>query len=96
MEFKKDQLLSDKTHLQNSYSVVGYIEGKTMFMGKIPLFFNHQLQNNEHNQFIAETMLGSCSEDSMIWRLWLTLEMADVNNKKHQTTFFVDVESTRS
>jgi hypothetical protein len=95
VEFKKDHLLSDNTHSQYLNSVAGYMEGKTMFMGKIPLFFNHQLGSNEDNQFIAETMLGSCSEDRMTWRIWITLEMNDINNNKDHTTFFIDVDSTR-
>ena len=95
LEFKKDQLLSDNTHSQNLKSVVGYMEGKTMFMGKIPLFFNNQLEGNEDKRFIADTMLGSCSEDRMTWRIWITLEMIDTNNNKDQTTFFIDIDSTR-
>ena len=95
LEFKKDHLLSDNTRPQYLNSVNGYMEGKTMFMGKIPLFFNNQLEGNEDNPFIAETMLGSCSEDRMTWRIWITLEMIDVNNNKDQTTFFIDVDSTR-
>ena len=65
-----------------------------MFMGKIPLFFNRQLEGDEDYSFIAETMLGSCSEDRMTWRIWITLEMIDVNYKD-QKTFFIDVDSTR-
>jgi hypothetical protein len=95
LEFKKDSFLDDNPHPQNFNSVVGHMEGKTMFMGKIPLFFNNRLEGNEDNPFIAETMLGSCSEDRMTWRIWITLEMIDVNNNKDQTTFFIDVDSTR-
>ena len=94
LEFKKDHLLSDIPHPKIINSVVGYMEGKTMFMGKIPLFFNRQLEGDEDYSFIAETMLGSCSEDRMTWRIWITLEMIDVNYKD-QKTFFIDVDSTR-
>jgi hypothetical protein len=95
VEFKKDHLLSDNTHSRYLNSVTGYMEGKTMFMGKIPLFFNNKLGNNQDNPFMAETMLGSCSEDRMTWRIWITLKMNDVNNNKDHTTFFIDVDSTR-
>ncbi|MFB1000063.1 MAG: hypothetical protein QMC13_07525 [Colwellia sp.] len=95
VEFKKDHFLSDNTPPQALTNVVGYIEGKTMFMGKIPLFFNHQPVDKKQNQFIAETMLGSCSQDRMTWRIWITLEINDVNKKKDHTTFFIDFVSTR-
>ena len=94
VEFKKDHLLSDNTHSRYLNSVAGYMEGKTMFMGKIPLFFNTKGESKA-NKFVAETMLGSCSEDKMTWRLWLTIEMNGTNNEKLQTTFFIDFDSTR-
>jgi len=103
VEFKESSLLANeinqkdkqkKKHYEN-LKVLGYMEGKTMFMGKIPLFFDNQLEDKKHNQFIAETMLGSCSEDRMTWRIWITLEMNDVNNEKEHTTFFIDFPSTR-
>ena len=99
VEFKESSLLSNeinqKDKQNNKLKVLGYMEGKTMFMGKIPLFFDNPLEDNKYNQFIAETMLGSCSEDRMTWRIWITLEMNDINNKKEHTTFFIDFPSTR-
>jgi hypothetical protein len=92
VELKKSNLLVKDVNSPNDLKILGYMEGKTMFMGKIPLFFNDKTNDG---QFIAETMLGSCSEDLMTWRLWLTLEMTDVNNIKDQTTFFIDFDSTR-
>lgn len=94
VEFKKDQLLNDKIRSENSYTIVGYMEGKTMFMGKIPLFFTEEAKNNS-SYFIAQTMLGSCSEDKMTWRLWLTIANKVVNKSKVPTTFFIDFDSTR-
>lgn len=94
VELKKDQLLNDNFSLEDSYSVFGYMEGKTMFMGKIPLFFSED-NTTEKNYFVAETMLGSCSEDNMIWRLWLTVEKKSANNDKQQTSFFIDFQSSR-
>ncbi|NQZ89784.1 MAG: hypothetical protein HRT54_19610 [Colwellia sp.] len=99
VEFKESSLLSNEINQKDKQNtklkVLGYMEGKTMFMGKIPLFFDNQLEDNKYNQFIAETMLGSCSEDRMTWRIWITLEINDINNKKEQTTFFIDFPSTR-
>ena len=46
VEFKKDHLLNDNIRPENSYTIVGYMEGKTMFMGKIPLLFTEEAKNN--------------------------------------------------
>lgn len=94
VELKKDHLLKDNFSAEDSYSVVGYMEGKTMFMGKIPLSFTEDI-TTEKNYFVAETMLGSCSEDNMVWRLWLTVEKKSANNDKEQTSFFIDFQSSR-
>jgi hypothetical protein len=94
VKFKNDPSLNAKSSLKHSFNVVGYMEGKTMFMGKIPLLFTEKVNNND-NHFIAETMLGSCSEDMMIWRLWLTIEKQEGSDNKEQTTFFIDFESSR-
>jgi hypothetical protein len=94
VEFKKDQLLNDKIRSENSYTIVGYMEGKTMFMGKIPLLFTDKAKNTPP-YFIAQTMLGSCSEDNMTWRLWLTIENKVASKSNGSTTFFIDFDSTR-
>jgi hypothetical protein len=94
VELKKDHLLNDNFSPKDLYSVVGYMEGKTMFMGKIPLFFSEDI-TTEQNYFVAETMLGSCSENNMVWRLWLTVEKKSENNDKQQTSFFIDFQSSR-
>jgi len=71
-------------------SVSSYLEGKTMFMGKIPVFF----QLNEQGINIAETLLASCSEEVMTWRLWLTADIIQAG-KVSQQTFFIDFDSQR-
>lgn len=93
--FKKDFAEKNKIASENKLKVSGYMEGKTMFMGKIPLFFIQNEQNIKKEQFIAETMLGSCSEDSMTWRAWITLEQQEKGGDKKQTTFFIDFDSSR-
>lgn len=45
-------------------SINGHIEGINMYMGKIPLFFEHKKE-----AFIANVMVGSCTEENMKWRL---------------------------
>lgn len=46
-----------------------YIEGKTMYMGKIPLLFE-KAQNN----YRAAAMVGSCTEPNMTWRIVIITE----------------------
>ncbi len=72
--------------------VSSYLEGKSMFMGKIPVFF--QSDEKTGNIMIAETLLASCSEELMSWRLWLQLDII-FEDKIKQQTMFVDFESKR-
>lgn len=71
--------------------VSAYIEGKEMFMGKIPVFFSLVAPN----QYKAETILGSCSKDQMVWRLWVEISLIDINDTITSKTIFYDFESTR-
>jgi len=80
--------------------VKSYMEGKEMFMGKIPVFFSVA---EKQNTWVAETLLGSCSEEQMIWRLWLEVKLdelvsskSEIGDKKSvQKTFFIDFTSSR-
>jgi hypothetical protein len=94
MELK--DVLVDKENIsdENLPKASGYMEGKAMFMGKIPLFFEQQNENNK-SIFTAETMLGSCSEDIMTWRLWLIIEKQGQGDDIKQTTFSIEFDSTR-
>ncbi len=92
-------------------TVSAYLEGRDMFMGKIPVFFNELRQEkkntlvfNDFNinpneiKYIAKSLLANCTEDKMIWRLWLTLEILDVGNEsleQQKQTFFVDFTAQR-
>jgi len=71
-------------------TVSGHLEGKDMFMGKVPVFFNKEEQGDK---FTALSLLASCSEDIMVWRLWLTVTLAD--KESSEQTFFIDFESIR-
>lgn len=71
-----------------------WLEGKNMFMGKIPLFFkkisapnaanNTRLDNLESTTavasvlFRADTMIGACTEDQMIWQMVVVVEIDGV------------------
>lgn len=67
--------------------VSAYLEGKEMFMGKVPVFFE---QGANEGIYLAQSLLASCSEEQMVWRLWITVE---VENKTQ--TFFIDFMSQR-
>lgn len=74
---------------KGSVEVSGYLEGKDMYMGKIPLFFT---QDNQQTH-TASTMLGSCAEQEMIWRMWITITDKLQPEKAH--SHFIDFKSTR-
>ena len=79
--------VSQKNTMQSMTKVSAYLEGKDMFMGKVPVFFE---PTDKDNVYLAQSLLASCSEEQMVWRLWITMEMED----KAQT-FFVDFTSQR-
>ncbi|GAW97285.1 hypothetical protein MTCD1_02911 [Colwellia marinimaniae] len=72
---------------QNITHISAYLEGKEMFMGKVPVFFE---QTDNTGVFIAQSLLASCGDEHMAWRLWLTVEL-----KGQEQTFFVDFISQR-
>lgn len=49
------------------------IVGKSMFMGRIPVFF----KGNEANEFIAKTLVGACTSDKMVWTLQIQVEIEE-------------------
>jgi len=92
----KDALREESINSPDNLKVLGYMEGKTMFMGKIPLFFiEEEAQGKQNASHTAETMLGSCSEETMTWRLWITLEKQSQTDQSQQSTFFIDFDSSR-
>ena len=72
--------------------ISSYLEGKTMFMGKIPIFF--EIDKSVGNSMIAESLLASCSEEVMTWRLWVQVEIIS-DGKVQQQNFFIDFDSQR-
>lgn len=47
------------------------IVGRDMFMGRIPV----QFKANEKGKFSAQTMVGACTRDEMIWQLQIEVEL---------------------
>jgi len=105
MSAVKDKIVKHKAEGKRlSYKIAkvkSHMEGKEMFMGRIPVFFSLSKQKEG---MIAKTLLGSCSEEQMVWRLWLTVFFENNNasashiedKESLQKTFFIDFSSTRS
>ena len=83
---------SESKQVYQLKGVSSYLEGKDMFMGKIPVFF--QLEKNVSNTMVAETLLASCSEEIMTWRLWFQVDIV-VAGDIQQHSFFIDFDSQR-
>ena len=79
--------LENTSTLQN---ITSYLEGVTMYMGKIPVFF----KNHQDHIIIAESLLGSCSANFMTWRLWVQADVLIDDEIQHQD-FFIDFNSSR-
>jgi len=71
----------------NITKVSAYLEGKDMFMGKVPVFFE---KGEGGNKFLAQSLLANCTEEQMVWRLWITVESA-----KETQNVFIDFTSQR-
>lgn len=85
-------------------NVEGVIEGVNMFMGKIPVIFEHKTKHDNNVkkleqfstnnlQFEAQTMLGSCSQNKMKWLLKLKVTYIDEFEKQKSETLSIEFES---
>lgn len=92
LPFKIQLTFDALTQSSQLSSVSSYLEGKSMFMGKIPVFF--QRSENNSDSTIAQTMLVNCSEEVMTWRLWFAVEIQQAD-KVVQQGFFIDFDSQR-
>lgn len=73
--------------------ISAYMEGVDMFMGKVPVFFSE----SKPAQFNAESLLANCTEESMVWRLWVTFSFKRVGETDlNEQTIFVDFTGQRS
>ncbi len=84
------QILVQGSELAENLQLTAYLEGKNMYMGKIPLFFRYDPQQDS---YVSDAILGSCSEPKMSWQLVLTLDDSTKNNSQ---TFFIEFQSSRS
>lgn len=89
-----DIVLISHSHHQIK-SISAHIEGKNMFMGKIPLFFE-PYQYEQTTQLIARTMLGSCSEENMRWVILFTVDKIKKNGEVVNEQFSVEFDSERA
>jgi hypothetical protein len=71
----------------NITKVSAHLEGKDMFMGKVPVFFE---QDHESSNYVAQSLLANCTEEQMVWRLWVTVTLAEQDQ-----SFFIDFTSQR-
>ena len=71
----------------NITNISAHLEGRDMFMGKVPIFFE---QTDNDNIYMAQSLLANCSEEQMVWRLWVTVEMTE-----NTQNFFIDFTSQR-
>ncbi|MCP4987209.1 MAG: hypothetical protein GY928_14515 [Colwellia sp.] len=81
------QQANENNNQLNITKVSSYLEGRDMFMGKVPVFFE---QNNDSDMYTAQSLLANCTEEQMIWRLWITVE-----SEGKAQNFFVDFTSQR-
>ncbi len=79
--------------LTSDIKVEAYLEGKEMYMGKIPLFFTFDPASNT---FTSEALIGSCSEEKMIWQMSLKLVKDQAEGQVIWQQFFIDFQSRRS
>lgn len=108
MPFKVLLTLSGE-NLAKVAHVSAYLEGRDMFMGQVPLSFtltefksvgsekNHIVQENMKNiqQYQAESLLANCTEETMVWRLWLIVEYKSEVNDQQKQKMFVDFTGQR-
>lgn len=66
-------------------NIISHLEGKSMYMGEIPVFFSAKEQIA--NTMVAQTLLASCSEDLMTWLLWFQFDIIVEGEIKRQSRF---------
>lgn len=91
-------------------SLNGFIEGKAMFMGKIPVFFDQpsaskqaalQSENGSgagfprQSLYTAETLVAACVEEQMRWVLWLTVITEAQNGEQVKRSFPIEFDAFR-
>ncbi len=67
--------LTLESEIENWQISSAKIVGKTMFMGKIPIKFTEVTSTAGKQQSTGKSMLGVCTEDKMLWRLDIVVEI---------------------
>lgn len=80
---------SDIDQVQN---VTGYLEGVSMYMGKIPLLFEAD-KNNE--MYFSNAFVGSCSDPTMHWRIVIDVQYVDEAGQVSKIQFVDNFYSQR-
>ena len=77
--------------------ITGHLEGRDMFMGKVPVFFSTSAQKLAiepsvgalpRDNYLAEVVLANCMAEQMVWRFWLNVERGSTTD-----TFYIDFTS---
>ena len=72
-------------------AIDAFLEGKHMYMGKIPALFHLTEQDQS---FAATLLLGRCSASSMVWRLSISVRLMNkITNKPLVESFHIDFTS---
>ncbi|MGB0938893.1 MAG: hypothetical protein ACPGTQ_15670 [Colwellia sp.] len=69
----------------------GYMEGRDMFMGKIPVLFKQS--TTDKNMFTGTTLTSRCAEDIMAWTLKIEVEWASEVSSSSAKSYLLDFES---
>jgi len=93
-------------------AVTAYMEGKDMFMGKVPLLFSLKESSPKNSSqpieggeqkvnnivsYSAESLLANCTEELMVWRIWFSVTYFRQGLTEQQNQrFFIDFTAKRS
>ncbi|WP_076419110.1 hypothetical protein [Colwellia sp. UCD-KL20] len=83
-------------------SISAHMEGKNMFMGKIPLFFEiNQVKKESYEKvnptyYVANTMLGSCSEENMRWIILFEITIENQQGIDVIENFSIEFDSVQT
>lgn len=64
---------------ENAEIKSAFIEGRDMYMGKIPVFFT-----SDGDKYRSEVLLGACTEAQMVWRMTVNVV---VDSQQHRLLY---------
>jgi hypothetical protein len=71
--------------------LTGYLAGKDMFMGKIPVSFKQSASNK--SEFLGTTLTSRCADDFMVWTLNVQVEWTGELTNGSTKNYSLDFES---